>query len=331
MIPLLLGAGGDSSLQRKIAYLFLPCCTVIALLFGPIVLLAGVTPLWDQTVVGVLTVLPGARRLPSPFSFSPTISLQEYFSFFVSLVIVAATLVRSWYTRKVAALETEDGIVSLLTFTSCLIAQALMRFDMAHCLPLLMFSLLLLGITVGAELKKDPSKKALAFVVYYLVAGIAYFTSGTLLSIPRLHSPFDCHSSIPLADCTFLQADQQQALRYIRSHTSPHEPVYVGAVDHDKLVTSDVSFYFFADRPVPTFHSELHPGFSTTQSGQRRIIRDLEQHQVQWVVTFAAPHPQDPNLSSVDAGVYELDSYLEESFEEVARFDRYVIRRRKHV
>lgn len=323
------------SLKVTLCHMLVPQLLGVLLLYGITASITGVKPLWDQVIAAPLTLQPAARWLPSPLSLfiHPTanlsFSLHDHLAFWIPILVlcvVSVTLVKSRQKVEAAAFKIA---LSLLLFAGGLLGQALSRFDISHCMPVLLVSPILLGMIHGTGIRSALSKEMRTFCLCLFLGSTWTLCSGPLFARLAESSPFQCHSYIPAAQCVRLDGDQQDAVKYLRANTQEFDSVYVGDARHDKAFAPDVGFYFLADRRAGTFHSELFPGGTTTLEGQRRIISDIIEHRVMWAVTFSGIEADELNLSSVSSKVHELDNFLEEFFSEVARFGRYVIRRRK--
>lgn len=120
-----------------------------------------------------------------------------------------------------------------------------------------------------------------------------------------------------------IPATQAEAVRYIQAHAPPGEKLFVGTSTHSRIYDNDALFPFLAERPQATRYDMWIPGVTNSTPVQLEIIRELEG--VRYVVLFDAERSTEPNLSSVDSGVTDLDDYLARSYHQAAVFGRYRI------
>lgn len=127
------------------------------------------------------------------------------------------------------------------------------------------------------------------------------------------------------------RSDEIEALRFVRSKTSPADPIFVGVADHSRLFWNDVRAYWLADRPVGVRYLMFDPGIVTEAPAQTEIISDLERRKVQ----YALIDHEDPAALAdgtfilrgyVGSGL--LDKYLASHFREMARFGQFTVLRR---
>ena len=119
-------------------------------------------------------------------------------------------------------------------------------------------------------------------------------------------------------------AHYAELIDYIRSRTADGEAIYSGAIDHSRLVINDCMLYFLANRPPADRFTELEPGFANTRSGQREILKALQDKSVRLVVLLDWDS-NEPNLTSVSNGVRDLDDFLAEHYRPSRKFGRYTV------
>ncbi len=121
--------------------------------------------------------------------------------------------------------------------------------------------------------------------------------------------------------CFYLDPFEVQAIQYIQAHTSPSDTIYVGAGRHDRLWLNDLAFYFVSKRMSGTKWHDLHPGIETTQEIQDQMVADLQRSQTKYVVLETSWDNEDePNQSRFSSGVYTLDEFIHENYQQVAQF-----------
>jgi len=130
--------------------------------------------------------------------------------------------------------------------------------------------------------------------------------------------------------CFRVPPDLPQTVRYIRQHTRPGDPIFVGLSRHDMIVTNDVLLYFALDRPPATRWYHFDPGLQTTRPIQQQMVAELQSARPPYVVieTWPVGMPE-PNGSSISSGVTLLDDYVRQSYKPVANFGIYGIMARQ--
>jgi hypothetical protein len=142
---------------------------------------------------------------------------------------------------------------------------------------------------------------------------------------PQLPDSFHhtCHppSGLERTKCMVVEQDRAAAIQYVEQRTTPADRIYVGTGRHDKLLWSDVSFYFVADRSSVTKWYDLHPGVQTTLPIQHEMVDSLEQYAPKFVVLdSAADKKMEPNQSRYSSGVTALDDYIQAHYAPQASF-----------
>jgi hypothetical protein len=124
-----------------------------------------------------------------------------------------------------------------------------------------------------------------------------------------------------LLRCFQVPPDLARTIRYLRQHTRPGEPIFVGLPRHDRFVINDVLLYFAVERPSATHWYHFDPGLQTSLKIQQEMVAELKNARPAYVVieTFPA-RPPEPNGSSVSSGVMLLDDELRRSYRSVAVF-----------
>ena len=134
---------------------------------------------------------------------------------------------------------------------------------------------------------------------------------------------------LPRASCVPIGKDQERAAEYLRSHSQPGEPIFVGTSRHDRIFANDLLIYFLAERPSATRYAELHPGLATTLPVQQAIAEELAAKNVQWVALMKAFDAREPNASSTSSGVTFLDDYIREHYQPETTFGNYQVLRKR--
>jgi hypothetical protein len=121
----------------------------------------------------------------------------------------------------------------------------------------------------------------------------------------------------------------EAAIEYVRREVAPDEPIYVGNYRHDMGVTTDVMFYFLAERHSATKHHELVPGVTTRADVQETMVENLRRARIRYVILRRDIGSEPSNESSRSSGVHLLDRYIEDHFRPVMDFGNYLVMRRR--
>lgn len=121
-------------------------------------------------------------------------------------------------------------------------------------------------------------------------------------------------------------ADELQALRYLRAHSSSADAIFSGLPDHSTIYVSNLRIYWLADRPIGVRAFQLEARVATEAPVQQGIIADLEQNNVKWVLIDGVPWVGDATfVAHPYAGSKLLDQYIASHYREEARFGSYVV------
>lgn len=125
-------------------------------------------------------------------------------------------------------------------------------------------------------------------------------------------------------------AERSAALAYVRDHTRPEDPLFVGLTRHDKIFVNDVSAYFLASRRPATHWYHFDPGLQTSAPIQRQMIADLEASRppIVWLES-TWNDIREPNRSAESSGIRLLDDYLADHYAAEVTFGPIIIARRK--
>ncbi|MEI9937241.1 MAG: hypothetical protein WDO69_08435 [Pseudomonadota bacterium] len=107
----------------------------------------------------------------------------------------------------------------------------------------------------------------------------------------------------------FMTADEALVADYLRRHTAPGEPIYVGCASHERLSFAPLSPYYWGHRPGATRYMQLDPGLATTTEGQAAMVHDLERTRPALLLRITGCWWAEPNTSALP-GATLLDEYL---------------------
>ena len=98
----------------------------------------------------------------------------------------------------------------------------------------------------------------------------------------------------------------------MRSLTQSGDRLYVGSLDHRRVLMNDPLLYAISGRLPATRHTCFAPGETTRAAKQREMIRDLEANRPP--VVFLAPSWREEPNRSREFGSDLLDRFLQRSY-----------------
>ncbi len=120
--------------------------------------------------------------------------------------------------------------------------------------------------------------------------------------------------------------DELDALRFLRSHSSQADAIFVGVQDQSRVFWNDLLIYWLADRPIGVRTFQLETRVATEAPVQRQMIYDLQRNHVHWIVLDCAPDEGDETfVREAYRGSALLDQYIATSFVQTRRFGRYAV------
>lgn len=248
---------------------------------------------------------------------APAISLAT------AAVLTAMAIRRVAWSNPVALLL---GVLGIL-----LNLQAFNRLDLSHAAPAIIISGLALVLLVNDWIAAEWHRGPVFGIVLQLglVVAVAILTVAHILPAVGWDRLQRCVLQTSAFGCMSQKPDQQAALAFINSRLARDDSLFVGNLRHDKIFVNDVSFYFFAQRPIATRFSEMHPGIVTSAAEQDEIVAELERGPVKMIVLVDLPQSVERNRSSVSSGVCRLDLHIRQHYSEVASFGRYRVLERR--
>jgi hypothetical protein len=109
---------------------------------------------------------------------------------------------------------------------------------------------------------------------------------------------------------------------YLARHSEPSERVLVGTDHHDKIFLNPASLYFASNRLPATHWSEYDPGLQSRSDIQRKMIDELQQNNVRFVVRDGSfDDVNEPNGSARSSGITLIDSYIDRNYRQVGHVE----------
>lgn len=142
-----------------------------------------------------------------------------------------------------------------------------------------------------------------------------------------------CGTPNPLHNglCFLVDADRIKAIRYIDSHTSPKDQLFVGLPRHDKIWANDILIYFAAQRMPATKWYHFDPDLQTRADIQGEMISEIESRPVPYVLLDSEfDNVHEPNDSSKSSGVTLLDDFIRRNYQQVQSFGELSVWQRRY-
>ena len=289
-----------------------------------------------------LTGYAAARRLPWPALIPRTggaapldvlWDLVNGFRFYFPLMaLIGVGVAAAWLARRGGLSRRDFEVLAVFgPLTVLFLNQVRVRPDMAHSVPTWVPAFFLLGWLV-TRLAPPAARLVLAAagVVFGIIPllGKAAFLAVLLLAVQVPEFTYSLPRARGITD-TPARERYEAVIEYIRREVAPDEPIYVGNYRHDMGVTSDVLFYFLAERHSATKYHELVPGVTTRSDVQASMVEDLRRARVRYVILRRDIGSEPSNESSRSSGVHLLDRYIEDHFRPVMDFGNYLVARRR--
>jgi hypothetical protein len=262
-------------------------------------------------------------------------------------MIVIALQLASVLLLHLFVYRLERSELSIILFFCCLVHYYLSRADWYHwrILPVLETMLLAILVLSRSEKKEESASKGTSLAVLLsavcLLLAAADFRPAAvhvgngaklIASVarhPHLSDTDRILGSTPPGEAwasVYSNADELQALRYLRTITSSTDPIFVGVKDHSRVFINDLRFYWLAGRPIGARVFQLEPRVASEAPVQRQIISDLEANGVKCVIVDREQVLGDATfLKSGYVGSTLLDEYISSHFQEEARFGQFAI------
>jgi 4-amino-4-deoxy-L-arabinose transferase-like glycosyltransferase len=328
----------------EIAWVFLGILLTAGVVYGTLALLD-----WRAVLTNLVTYPAKAtyyRRRPFPWraaraefraihwrvslwTVMPMFRLLVYLApFGIATVGLPLAAVGLWQ-RLLLMPKRRAGLAFLIFLIPGFILYGLGRSDWSHLFPLYAVSVPLLTILIewfGSHILSKPGARRVYQSVAVFTCGLAFLIGVATLNQYLKRPP------VPLDRSSHIVLDKPNnnwlvdAVKDLRLETGP---VFVASERHDRVLVNPIILYFMAARPSATYFYEFDPGITTTEEVQKRIVSDLERNSVKTIFVWRPPETNEPNLSSTSSGVYVLDSYIANKYEEVKSEKMYRILKRR--
>jgi hypothetical protein len=272
------------------------------------------------------TALEAYRSLPFPIPAPPGTPLAAaartlVWSGLPFLVLSVSSVVLLVQLRRRASLSATDerrlGLqLGLTLLLAGLTPFALFRADLAHFYPALVVSGCIGAGLLGRLARLAPVRLRAGSTACLALALGALSVSHLRDAWTMRRSPDRVESSLaPLRGLLVkseLEAYYSEASQLVRSLTGPEDAIYVGSLDHRRIVMNDPLLYTLSGRRPATRHTMFEPGITTTEAKQREMIQDLMANDPP--VAFLVPSWRPEPNRSQEFGSDLLDRYLQRSY-----------------
>jgi hypothetical protein len=335
-----------------------------ALLFGPVVIAAGLGRSWDLLIRYPVEDFGKYQSLPFPLHFGGSIDLSSastardtlsaFLTFYLPLVLVVG-LAACIVALLLSAGRAQWQHFALAVFGVGMVHYLITRPDPFHTGPLAVTLGVLAAWTLalvrrprpGPLLARLEAVRRLAPLRLVPAAAVCLVLAWIVIDgVQRTERQVEVHTvrvSLDVADgvrqlprytcslpgapvqvCTL--SDLEHAVRYVRSHVPSGRPIYV-ATERSDLVTSGAPIlYVLAERRSATPYDIAAPGVVTSARVQRIIVRDLARERPLVVRwTASITAAPEPNRAGRSTGVHILDDYLRARYRRSATFGSYVV------
>lgn len=309
----------------------------------PFLLNVPIKSLINQLFTVPATVFPEYRAIPHPDPISPlflentlTAKVSGFWEGMIFYIPILAIIIFLFNMLKSKLFQDKSSefYLSILLLTTGLLFlnQARIRSDMEHLYPSMIFTIPLIFLLLkNIEKQKVRNWVTILFLMLFLsfpLAKKAQVVYNGYLSDSSGSLNIEHAQTIRL-DKTFAD-NYRRMVDYIRNNIPTDEMIYSGVTDHSRFLLNDVMLYYLSDRKSGTFYHELHPGVTTKQNIQLKILNDLNNNNVNYLILKETVNPrQNKEILNIKSGSDYLDRYISREFETDKTFGEYTIKMRR--
>lgn len=320
---------GERAPAQRLAMLALGAALSLALMWIPVLMLAGLwQPLADLVLDQVRYVAP-ARDLPLPpllslgrVSWSP-VALPAFLhqvtdgALVLTLLGPALTLATLAWPQARGSVRRGDA-VWLAALGMAVLPQALGRADMFHALYCVTP-----GLIAGWFWVQWIADRAepLGGLGRSLLGALLLFAPAPALPTPTLATPLPAR--MRLAGDLAASSEQRLVVAFIEQHGRRGDPLYVGLTDHRWISVNEMDLYFLSNRVGATRYMQFEPMLINRADVQQEMIRELDSSQPRVaVLSKRSQRTGEPNTSQ-EMGASLLDEYLRARYAPVLELSEY--------
>ena len=320
-----LGYNRILSLFNAEKYLLLYCSVCLLTIIPLILFLLYYVPI-DQLISQFITyptkIYPMYSYMPWSYEFFNLVPIGIYLA--TSLLLASKLIKGSFESEK----DLKVGFLLILGLI--LIYYAKIRPDAGHFFPTLIISLILLSYICSEiftnignftqNFIKSSNNNLFRIFIIVLMVGLLLFNFNSLFINEGGNL-----TSISLGRGEGINVAQQDdflaAAKYVQQNVPSNEKIFVGNNNTDITDVNNVMFYFLSERDSGVFNYDLEPGVVTTLPIQLKMIQELEQNNVQYIVLWNGG--ENPNI--MNNGVMNLDYYVKSHYNPTKTFGNYTI------
>jgi hypothetical protein len=312
-----------------------------AVLYAPIVALAGVGRSWDLLIDYPLTDFSAYQSLPFPLSYDGPLntssiggflsdSAENLLLFYLPLVLVIGLAVGvagvAWRFSRDAAWR-----VAVAVFGIGMAHYLITRPDVFHAAPLAVVASVLVAWALanggGGAPRAALAGLAVAVMAYAIVEG----ADRRWLELRRDYAPLALAPADGVRVAKADRTDLERAVAALQARVPRGSPTYVATRRADRVTSGYPLLYVLADRPNVSRYDIEAPGVVTALAVQREIVADLRRARPAAVVRDTSPitAAPEPNKAGRSSGVRVLDAYLARAYAPAARYGRFVVLARR--
>jgi hypothetical protein len=235
--------------------------------------------------------------------------------------------------------------ILIAAFAGGLYFKGVVRVSVIHMMSSIIPSFILLGLVVDRlMLRQRPFACGLLAVPVVIAAifavvpsisavrGVEVMVRDNLRAGIEVDRRCDPEQGLTRARCFVLPDPELATIRYVVAHSKPDEPILVATGMNDKTFANNMALYFLAGRQPATKWAEFDPGLQNSEPIQADMVGELERHQPPLVILDTEWDDfNEPNGSAKHSGVTMLDDYLHHHYQEVTKFDPFIVLQRRLV
>ena len=327
-----------------------------AVLYAPVVALAGVGPAWDLLVDYPLTDFRDYQTLPFPLGYDGPLNTSSPWGFLrdsaeplllhflpLALVVGLVAALAALLHRARTGHGLPPRVLAAGVFALGMLAYLLVRADLFHTAPLAVMVAVLAAWALSEPPRpttapgdvpaaRRPRRRGLALVPVAL-AGLALAYT-VVEGLDRRWLALREHTvalKLPVADGVRVPPRQARELERvvasIQRAVPAGQPIYVATRRGDLVTSGHPLLYVLAQRPNPTRYDIPAPGVVTSAPVQSEIVADLESTRTPLVVRFTDPitAAREPNAAGRSSGVQILDRELARRYRRIGRIGSFFL------
>ena len=277
-------------------------------LWLPVVLVAGMGPVWFDLVAYALELYPKARSIPFGRGGEGLVVIAFSAAFALVWLWAGLRAYRQRGDRRKLA-----GLLGLLVGGMLLFTWVRTRADGIHAFDAWPLTAVLLGLLLADRPapRRTPSASLQAVVS---LAGILLLSVGAgglaVRDWVRPHADAGLPRSGISGERAWMPTRELATLiKTIDAAVPPGRRIWIGLQRNDRVTFNDTMLYFLTGREPGTIYYETLPGLTNTEEREREIACQLDAHDVDLVVLGPNAAGEPWNLSSVPGSTF-LDQWI---------------------